>query len=166
MAPGSSFRDGPVERKRDHDHSGAVRSPITRDPRRSDYLRSARQSRRRREADPCVSAEAGGCGVGGDVCVAVNARRQWGHSVRPGSHPRALAPAGEAPGRDGGVSSPSAESRPSSGSVAGGCGCGARGVLALQASPSAGVAPIRRRPSRPSPDRDWMLSSPGGSLDE
>ncbi len=58
--------------------------------------------------------------------------------------------------------SPIAGSRPSSGCVASGAGGDSREVPALRASPSAGVAPIRARPSRPSPDRDWEAVQVGG----
>ena len=47
-----------------------------------------------------------------------------------------------------------------------GDGCAdSRGGPALPTSPSAGLRPIRRRPSRPSPDRASMLGRPRGSLD-
>jgi hypothetical protein len=62
--------------------------------------------------------------------------------------------------------SPRWGSTPSSGCVASGAGGDSREVPALRASPSAGVAPIRARPSRPSPDRDWMLSRTGESHDQ
>ncbi len=49
--------------------------------------------------------------------------------------------------------SPRAASRPSSGCVESDACRGSRGASAVPASPSAGLSPIRRRPSRPSPDR-------------
>ena len=57
--------------------------------------------------------------------------------------------------------SPSAGSRPSSGCVGSDAWGGARGALSVPTSPSAGVRPIRRRPSGPSPDRASMLSRTG-----
>ena len=56
-----------------------------------------------------------------------------------------------------GCGSPRAALRPSSGQGVGD-GCGdSRGVPAPPTSPSAGLRPIRRRPSRPSSDRPSML---------
>jgi hypothetical protein len=62
--------------------------------------------------------------------------------------------------------SPRAVSSPSSGQGVGdGCAY-SRGVPALPTSPSAGLRPIRRRPSRPSPDRASMLGRSGDSLNQ
>ena len=49
---------------------------------------------------------------------------------------------------------------PSSGRQGGGGSGSSRGALARPTPPPAGVLPLRRRPSGPSPDREWM---PGGS---
>ena len=62
--------------------------------------------------------------------------------------------------RDSNALSPRAESRPSSGQGVGDACRRARGASALPTSPSAGLRPIWRRPSRPSPNR---ASIPGGS---
>ena len=55
--------------------------------------------------------------------------------------------------------------RGSSGSLVGGAWRGARGASALPTSPAAGLLPIWRRPSRPSPNREWRLGGSGLSLE-
>jgi len=54
---------------------------------------------------------------------------------------------------------------PSSGQGAGGGDRRPRGVFGLRPSPGAGLLPIRPRPSRPSPDREWRLGGRGLSHD-
>ncbi len=57
--------------------------------------------------------------------------------------------------------SPTCMSRPSSGQWVGGGFGSSRGAAAVPTSPSAGLLPIRRRPSRPSSDRESRLSRVG-----
>ena len=61
-----------------------------------------------------------------------------------------------------GCGSPRAVSTPSSGQGVGDACADSRGGPALPTSPSAGLRPIRRRPSRPSSDRASMLGRSGG----
>ena len=63
-----------------------------------------------------------------------------------------------------GCGSPRAVLSPSCGQGVGDGRADSRGVLALPTSPSAGLRPIRRRPSGPSSDRASMLGRSGDSL--
>ena len=106
---------------------------------------------RRRQSPGGTRPAPSGAAPSGD---AIGASRPQGARCKRRRLPRSASP--------GRCCSPRAGSTPSSGCVAGGRCRDSRGVLALPASPSAGVAPIRRRPSRPSPDRGWRLSRSGG----
>jgi hypothetical protein len=57
--------------------------------------------------------------------------------------------------------SPRSGPRPSSGQGAGDGCSGPRGAAERPASPAAGLLPIRPRPSRPAPDREWGLGRRG-----